>query len=128
MGRKYLEDLGISLEYADIQKNDSRNEQWEIEQKTYGFDEKETWDLRETFKIWLYERLCMYNEVNSIDASYHKFNFKGEEITFQDCIDRILEGLKIDLTVFEESERERNQDKIQDVLPLFVLCFDHLWW
>ena len=61
---KYLKDLGI-LEDNTPQgwnKDDSRQERWCKEREIYGFDEKETWSMDFTFKLWLYERLSMYNE------------------------------------------------------------------
>ena len=126
MGRKYLEDAGIAFEF-DLE-GDSREKKWEEERKVYGFDERETWSLKESFKIWLFERLSRYNEVNIIDTSTHKFNYKEQEITFQDCIDRMLEGLRLDLTLSDQAERDLNKEKIEDVLPLFNLCFEYLWW
>ena len=131
--RRYIDKLGIKLEDTPQGWNaeDNRQEEWERDRKVYGFDERETWSLDYTFKIWLYERLSMYNEVNIIDTTYRKYSFKDKEITFQDCIDRILEGLKLDLTLDDyDSKREdkETQDKIDDVLPLFTLCFHNLSW
>ena len=63
---KYLKDLGI-LEDNTPQgwnKDDSRQERWIKEREIYGFDEKETWSMDFTFKLWLYERLSMYNEMD----------------------------------------------------------------
>lgn len=131
MNRKYIDDLGIKHEDTPQgwNLNDLRQEEWKTEQKIYGFDERETWSLSYSFKLWLYERLSMYNEVNGINTSFHKFEYKDETLTQQDCINRILEGLKYDLTLVEFSpEWKKHEDKINDMLPLFVLCFDSLWW
>ncbi|MNW60993.1 hypothetical protein D3C74_390200 [compost metagenome] len=73
----------------------------------------------------------MYNEINIVDTAYHKFSYKGKELTFQDCIDRMIEGLKLDLTLEEFSKERKNkdiEDKIEDVLPIFCLCYKCLWW
>jgi hypothetical protein len=133
--RKYIDDLGIK--YKDTpqgwctETNDGRIDKWKKEREEYGFDSRETWAMEYNFKLWLYERLMMYNEINCVDTSCHKFEYKNQTITQQDCIDRILEGLKLDLTskqYDESSEKEEINEKIEDVLPLFNLCFHTLWW
>lgn len=131
MARKYIDDLGIKFEDTPQgwHKGDKRQTEWKKQRDIYGFDERETWNLNDTFKFWLYERLCMFNGNNAIDTSYHKFEYKGETLTFQECIDRMLEGLKLDLTLPHYTDkREENEEKINDVVSIFALCFDKLWW
>jgi hypothetical protein len=80
-----------------------------------------------SFKLWLYERLKMFDEVNNIDTSHHTFEYNGKKIAFQQCIDMMIEGLKLDLTAPEDSpERKENEKKINDVLPIFTMCFNYL--
>ena len=127
---KYLKDLGI-LEDNTPQgwnRDDSRQEQWTKEREIYGFDEKETWSMDFTFKLWLYERLSMYNEVNGVDTSFHKYEFKGDTITFQECIDRMLDGLKIELTTDEYRRTDEQKGKVEDIANIFALCLPSLWW
>ena len=127
---KYLKDIGI-LEDNTPQgwnRDDSRQEQWTKEREIYGFDEKETWSMDFTFKLWLYERLSMYNEVNCIDTFFHKYEFKGETITFQECIDRMLDGLKIELTIDEYRRTDEQKEKVDDIVNIFALCLPSLWW
>lgn len=131
MKRKYLDDLGISFEETPQGWNpdDTRQEEWTNQRESYGFDERETWSLDYSFKLWLYERLSMFNEVNIINTLYHTFEYKNETLTFQDCVDRMLEGLKLDLTIPSYSEdRTQYEDKINDVVSIFALCFNKLWW
>jgi len=127
---KYLKDIGIKEDntHQGWNKDDPRQEKWSKEREIYGFDEKETWSMDFTFKLWLYERLSMYNEVNSIDTSFHKYEFKGKTITFQECIDRMLDGLKIYLTIDEYKMTDAQKEKADDVVSLFALCLDSLWW
>lgn len=41
----------------------------------------------------------------------------------------MLEGLKLDLTLpHYTDEREQQEEKINDVVSIFALCFDKLWW
>lgn len=130
MSRKYLNDIGVNLEDTPQGwlPNDPRQEKWAKEREIYGFDERETWDLTYSFYLWLYERLSMYNEVNCINTSFHKFEFKGEVLTQQQCIDRMLEGLKIALTIDYYDQTEEQKKKVDDIVKLFALCFHTLWW
>lgn len=131
---KYLKNLGLKKEDLPqgwgTDSDDKRQKKWKKEREEYGFDNRETWSLDYTFKLWLYERLSMYNEVapNVIDTSFHKYEFRGEQITFQDCIDKMLEGLKIDLTVEDYNQTEEQKQKAADVIQIFSLCFYSLWW
>lgn len=144
--RKYIDDLGIEFEDTPQgwcldekeeldgwTSKEKRESIWRQEREKYGFDSRETWDLAYSFKLWLYERLSMYNEIvqNCIDTRFSEFDYKCRRITLQDGIDRILEGLKLDLTLDEYDLKRENKDikkKIDDVMPLFSLCLNALWW
>jgi hypothetical protein len=131
MRRKYIDELGIKFEDTPpgLNSDDNRQETWKNQREKYGFDERETWSLDYSFKLWLYERLCMFNDVNIIDTTYNTFEYEGKTLTFQECIDRMLEGLKLDLTLPENSsDRKQHEKEINDVLPIFALCFNKLWW
>jgi len=139
MTRKYIDDLGINYENTpqgwcssdEIEEpwRQERKECWKKEREVYGFDARETWGLDGTFKLWLYERLMMFDEVNCVDTSCHKYTYRGIELTFQDCIDRMLEGLKLDLQSEDLFNKDADtQAKINDVVPIFALCFKSLWW
>lgn len=129
---KYLRDLGIKEE--DTPQgwciNDQRQEKWQKERDEHGFDSKETWSLDYTFRLWLYERLSMYNEVapKVIDTTFHKYEWNNEIITFQDCINKMLEGLKIDLTIPDDEKTDEQKQKAADVVKIFALCYYSLWW
>lgn len=141
MNRKYIDDLGIKFEDTpqgfcneEFLENvpGTRGEYWHKERAIYGFDNRETWSLDYAIKLYLYERLCMYNEVNCIDTEFHKFKYKGEELSQQQCIDRMIEGLKLDLTLSDLNEKrfkdENIKSKINDVFPILALCINSLWW
>jgi hypothetical protein len=83
MARKYIDDLGIKRKDTPQGwgHGDVRQAQWQEERKLYGFDEHETWSLDLTFKLWLYERLMMYKEVNNVATNLVGLVYKGENIT-----------------------------------------------
>jgi len=130
MGRKYIDDLGINYESTPQGWNpdDKRKEQWGKEREEYGFDERETWSLYYTVDLFLYERLYDYNKYAPIKRNCHKFQYKNEEITFQECLDRMIEGLTIRLTILDYTWTEEQREKAEDVYNIYALCNRCLWW
>ena len=136
--RKYIQDLGIDFKDTPqgFSLNEKKAKEYAEQRKVYGFDARNTYSLDLTIKLYLYENLCMYNEVNKIDTSYHKYQFKGEEITLQDCIDRMLESLKLDITTplicearnGDSEEAIKAQEKMNEWLELIPICLRDLWW
>lgn len=122
--RKYLEDIGVEL--TNIPENwcppdDERHPKWEKQRDLYGFDERDTWSLDYTIALLLYERLAMYNEVNIIDTTVRTFDYNGETLTMQDCIDRMLNGLEIRLA-------DDDCGDVAEVYEILALCHNSLWW
>jgi hypothetical protein len=108
--------------------DDKRQEKWKKEREEYGFDERETWSLDYTFRLWFYERLKMYNDINKIDTNYHNFEYKKETYTLQQCIDFILstfeETFKDDMWDFKKEIK----DKVFKAYALISLIMPWLWW
>ena len=140
MQRKYIDDLNIKFEdtpqgfcnqeFIEAAEG-SRAEQWHKEREIYGFDSRETWSLDYNLKLWLYERLCMFNKVNNIDTNSYKFKYKDKELTQQECIDKMIEGLRYDITLgIWDKQRIEGEvaEKIDDVFPILSLCINSLWW
>ena len=126
---KYLEDLGLETkQYGTnfVSDNDCRAEYWKQEQKDYGFDNRETWNLDRMFIEWIYTRVMMYKERACVDTSYHKFPYKNESITQGEAIDKILEYSKqillddLNDTLFYANSREIC-DLWKEILP-------YMWW
>lgn len=132
---KYLSDLGIKEgqtpnTYGN-DTNDIRMSMWEEQREVYGFDERETWDLKWTFVFWLYERLKMFDEVNIINTKFHKFTYNGEELTLQQMIDRLLLDCEklIKSYVYPCSLDANGEDKLfSEVKQIFVVILGYLWW
>lgn len=91
--RKYLEDINYQDWRKDMKK-DKRNKKWKKERKKYGFDSRDTWNLDSTMAELLYERLCMFDEVNFIDTDFHTIEFEGSKYTQQEAMDLLKELLK----------------------------------
>jgi len=127
---KYLSDLGVKEE--DLPWNwcsgDSREKQWKKQRDKYGFDERDTWGLDYTLILLIYPRLKMYNEINIIDTSFHKVEYEDKKYTYQECIDKILEGFEIYLTKNQLDLNKEEENKINDAVILLSKIWWLLWW
>ncbi|ACQ51178.1 hypothetical protein AGE29_01220 (plasmid) [Clostridium botulinum] len=128
MAHKYIKEI-INLNKTPYgwSKNTGRDSQWLEERRVYGFDARETWALDTTFFYWLYERLMMFNKVNCINTSFHKFNINGEKLTQQECIDRMIFGCKYYIT--KGSENEAMAFRVaEEILTIWKECIFSMWW
>lgn len=134
---KYLDKLGLKItDYGTnwcTDKNDKRKKKWKKERKEYGFDSRETWNLNTTFVEWLYSHLKMYKkEANKkVDLTYHKFMWKGQEITQLDAINLIIKECEFYLlnknsdNIGAENEAYK---RMQEILKLWADIFPSMWW
>lgn len=95
----YLDELGIPIkDYGTnfCDKTDERWKCWKKEQKKYGFDNRETWNIDRLFVEWLYSHFKMYKEAcgGTINFEYHKFKYRGKDITQKKAINIILDACK----------------------------------
>lgn len=140
MSHKYLKDAGFDKEaWGDtLPKNDNRRPKWAKERKTYGFDERETWSLKDQSLYWLYEHIKMYKEVAYIDLGYWKFDVNGEELTHGQVLDRILEKIELYYNVNGAFVKKFSEDttlwlKLQpifakEIWELWGIVFPGMWW
>lgn len=126
MKRKYLDELGVKNRPDNYGPKDHRKNQWAIERSILGFDERETWDMKHSFYCWLYERLMMYKDINFIDFKHHQFLYDGEILTHGECIDRMIEGLKIALLKDDYTKEE--EKKVDDIAKIWAVVLPVMWW
>jgi len=128
--RKCLTDIGVTIKNLPEgwANKTGRDKEWKKQRKVYGFDERETWELDHVFKTLIYERLCMYNYWCGIDTTYHKFEYNGEILTFQDCLDKMIEGFKIGITEESDEDYDYKREKINQAYDILALCHESLWW
>lgn len=129
---KYLDDLGIRVEdYGTNFISDERNDFWSGQRYIYGFDERETWSLKDTFIEWIYTRVKMYKEFasNAINLEYHRFTFKGESYTQLQMIDMILEKCEAVLkSEYIERSNEENIQNQRDICDIWKEILPAMWW
>lgn len=132
---KYLEDIGLHTEQLTANTcgdNDDRKSRWDKQRELYGFDERETWSLDQTFVEWIYSHLMMYLEIGGkiINLEYHKFEFKGREYTQREAIEYICkacENFLLDKSFDYEKERQIIED-MKGAIRLFAEIFPAMWW
>lgn len=130
MSRAYLEYAGIETTglIHDESGDDPRHEEWAEQREVYGFDVREVWNLDYSLFRWLFERLSMYDDTNCVNTSYHTFEYDGDIITQQQCIDRMIEGCKIYCLKESYDMSDDEKKKVNDVLLILSLCIFSLWW
>ena len=105
----------------------------------YELNTKETFSLNMTILAYLYEHLVMYKEAASgiVNLNYHKFNINDEILTEEQCINRMLDDIRVILSVDDSDcvsvEDCEEQDKIMtekknDLFEVLKVCFWALWW
>lgn len=137
---KYLKDAGIEspdemaggkywslLEFLKYRK---RYKRFYKEYKKTGVFSPNTWDLDYYLYVWMYENICAYEDLNCVDLTYHKFNYKDKEYTQQELIDILKDKLKTYLkedhylpTNFDE---QRNIEK--EILDIWYTISPSMWW
>lgn len=127
---KDIEYIGVQIGLA----SKSIDINLEEESKIYGFNQRDVWFLVKNFKEYLYKRLKMYDEVtdNIIDksAKFHNIEYNDEILTLQEYIDKILEGLELDIECSDVKKinNKEIQEKIDVVFDLLPYGIKHLWW
>lgn len=97
-------------------------------------------DPRETFNFdymmiyWLYERFRYFQDEVSqhVNLNYHKFNIDGKELTYLECINRMVDDCKEiisnkDIPIGSEYFKFI-QEKIEDLFKVLSKCFWSMWW
>lgn len=96
--------------------------QWQSERIQYGFDNRETWDMKDTMITHLYPRLVMYYNCadNYIDLDYH-------EIEYDSCTHTLRELVIYMMDTFEKYFKDNTTD-VKKALGVLSVCIEYLWW
>ena len=128
MGHKYLEELeNYDGEFWGLSP-DSREPQWRQEQKEYGFDSTETWNLDSTFYLWLYERLRMYQDVTIVNLHYHTFDYKGCLYYQDELIEMMLERLRFCFSDVYDDFDESQYEYVHEIEHIWAIILPAMWW
>jgi len=116
---KYIGIPNICFSLTD--KNDKREEKFIKQRIERGFDDSETWSLRDTIANFIIPRLERYQEITN-----DFLNRDEELINDIDCFLKAMELVSRDdgACVFTEDEEKQ----MQDGLDKFPKIFMSLWW
>ena len=132
MTNKYLTDIGLKENEIGtnfVSDNDKRAPQWEKERKTYGFDQRETWNLDQQFAQWLYSRLCMFEEVTIADTTKTKITIDEKEYTQEECINIIKDACKTYMLIdIWSDEFENAVTKMEQAMVIWGKILPAMWW
>ena len=128
MRRKYLDDIGVKDRPDLWIENDERQEKWKKEREEYGFDERESWNLDHTFRLWLYERLKYFLDVAPINLEYHLFDYAGKEYTQKQMIDMMLERLEFSFSKEYNYMKDDQYEYVNEVGKIWAVVMPAMWW
>ena len=124
----YEKEIGINPNnyFWNDMLDDERQEYWKKEQKKYGFDERQTWNLNQTIICFLYPRLKMYQKYNY----GYPCNLTSEK--WENIIQEMIDGFEAHLKFKDEDwTLEKDQEvhqKTQKSFDLLAKYWDDLWW
>ena len=131
MKHKYLIDNNIPHGLYKPKKGDNRIPEWKNFRRVYGFDERETWDLRHNFLGWLYERIKMYIDVCDCDLSYHHFQYDGNEYTQRQILNKICEDIELYFNAHFSADPDKWNKRVpylNEIGTLWGLVLPAMWW
>lgn len=128
MKRKYLDDLGVKNRWDQI--NDEREKRWKKQRKTYGFDDRETWNLDSAFYEWLYERLMMYKEIGGkiVNLDSGQFEYGGKIYSQAELIDEMLKRLEFNFSDKYNDWEEDQYKYVHEIEKMWAVVLPAMWW
>ena len=130
MRRKYLDDIGCLDRWDKWEYEGEAAERYRKQRAEYGFDERETFSLQDTFYQWLYERLKMYREVGGmvVDLTFHKFEWKGEERSQLEIIDLLIKELEWALVGEANIYDDGDCKRLIEIGEMWAIILPAMWW
>ena len=134
INRKYLRDLCTQKEYKNLlcyydEEKDGKDrcKRWAEQEATYGFCDKETWDLSYSFACLIYERVAMLMDIGArvVDFDFHKVEYDGETYTITQMMQMIMDSCFKAMT---SSDPDDCSDCMDDVFDMLKISHRYLWW
>lgn len=114
---KDIKYLGIpNVCFSLLDNQDKRETEYSVQRIERGFDDSETWSLRDTFSLFMIPRLKRYIEITG--------NLQNNQDV--KCFLLALELISRDNGICIHTEQEKKQ--IQEGLQKFPEIFMKLWW
>ncbi len=109
---------------------DRRQSQWAAERQEYGFDERETWNLCDTFYAWLYEHLRMYVDRcdDIVNLNFHTFEYQGTTFTQLEMINKICEIIEYYFSPGFDDWDEHDCAYVSNIEKMWAVVMPAMWW
>lgn len=90
---------------------------------------KDCWDLDFAFIKWLNVHLKVYKKdaARVVDLDYHKFDYNGRKWSQGEIIDRLI-SLTNSCLLAGDIWSDGYEEKVTEILNLWVLVFPAMWW
>lgn len=132
----YLKEIGEKSYLNNFYLHDTDDKKlklYEQQQKNYGFDERETWNMDTVFAEWLYSHLCMFKEKANpiISLTFHKFEYNGKTYTQKEIIHKMKKNLKYYLKHGDDLSIEKSKkayDKLKEATELWAISLHTMGW
>jgi hypothetical protein len=115
--------LGIpNICFSLTEKNDKREKMYLPQRLERGFDDSETWSLRNTIANFILPRLIRFKEIKMCHPA------SLTEKKWDEILDKIIRCFKL---VIEDNEEDLTQEKYKNFetgMKLFGKWFLDLWW
>ena len=110
------------------------------EEDYHDFDARDTFSMNDTLVAWLYECLRYFQDEASkiVDFTFHKFIIDDDELTHEQCIDRMVEDCKIILlyndNMFDDFKKDDEYIKNvvepakNDLFKILSKVYWAMWW
>lgn len=134
INRKYLRDLCTQEEYENLlcyydEEKDGKDrcERWAEQEATYGFCDKETWDLSYSFACLIYERVAMLMDIGArvVDFDFNKVEYNGKLYTITQMMQMIMDSCFKAMTL---DDLDDCSDYMDDVFDMLKISHRYLWW
>lgn len=124
--RKYLDELGVTGHGHDVSAIDPRQCRWQTQRRTYGFDERDTWDLSRTMVELLYERVLAFREFSPDDLTAASLTWNGVLWPQCDLVEAMLTKCRR-IIISERIDASVRHD-VSDVWNMWAVLSDAMWW
>jgi hypothetical protein len=107
---------------------DKRAKEWKKQRAKYGVDERFIWSLNETMDMFLFMNLKMFMDCEcNKDEDDIVATIDGEPYTLYRCVDEMLQGLKIRMTIDDLMFTPKQEALAKNVYKIYAACHPCLW-
>lgn len=124
---EFIKDFNLDIFWEDSIKSYKKEvrEKFKNQNKKYGFDDRETYDLSFSISLYIYTRLKLMLEVSKNIIDYDKEPEYKEDINkMLICFSNIINSKFIDV----DMKSEKFKKEVEDGLEAFKRSFFRLWW